>query len=206
MKWWNDLNSLSRCPGGRQYSGAFPEWDRLITASNPARMEEPCQFMRATLVCLLALPASGIRTSQTGNADPVKATSPNGEITILLFDAGAQTGKMVSTGGWSALRGRVPRQTADGTGAELGRDLVGLSAPGPGMHLLAMHPESVDATYLDPGGQNQHRAQSLQRRRAPISKTPPGRKVTIEAYRWSRLPLLRCWIKLSSSKIIWHCK
>ena len=136
-------------------------------------------IMRATLVCLLALPASGILTAQTGSADPVKVTSPNGEITILLFDAGVQTGKMdqPADGLRYAVEFHGKRLMEP---ARLGLDLVGQSALGPGMHILATQPESVDETYTIPAGKTSTVRNHYNGVRADFEDST-GRKLTIEA-------------------------
>ena len=45
--------------------------------------------LRVAPLCLLALFAAGTLTAQSNDKIPVKVTSPNGQITLLLFDAGA---------------------------------------------------------------------------------------------------------------------
>ena len=45
--------------------------------------------LRATLPYLLAIFTAGTLTAQTDNTTPVKVTSPNGQITLMLFDAAA---------------------------------------------------------------------------------------------------------------------
>ena len=50
-------------------------------------------ILRAVLFCLLALGASVVSSAQTNLTIPVKVISPNGQIDLLLFDAGAKASR-----------------------------------------------------------------------------------------------------------------
>ena len=111
-------------------------------------------ILRAVLFCLLALGASVVSPAQTNPTIPVKVTSPNGQIDLLLFDAGA-TDSHADT---SAPASEDLRYAIEFHGkrlmgtARLGLDLVGQPALGPGMHLKSTQPESEDETYMIPVG------------------------------------------------------
>ena len=137
---------------------------------------------RATLLCLIAFFAVQTLAAQTSPAAGVKVTSPNGEITVLLFDAGTPSG--------SPMRGR-PQATDDlryavefhgkrlMESARLGLELVGQPALGPGMHLKATQPESVDETYSIPVGKTSSVRDHYNGVRADFEDAS-GRKLTVE--------------------------
>jgi alpha-glucosidase len=139
---------------------------------------------RVTLLCLLALYAAGTLTAQTGNAAPVKVTSPNGQITLLLLDAGTAKSSAdqaaVETPPPADLRyavefhGRRLMETA-----RLGLDLVAQPALGPGMRLVAAQPETVDETYTIPVGKTRTVRDHYNGVRADF-EDPAGRKLTVE--------------------------
>ena len=113
--------------------------------------------LRGAPLCLLALFAAGTLAAQTNDKISVKVTSPNGQISLLLYDAGA-----AMSGGDQAAAGTPPagdlRYAVEFHGrrlmetARLGLELVGQPALGPGMRLTATEPESVDETYTIPVG------------------------------------------------------
>jgi len=111
--------------------------------------------LRAILPCFLALFTTANLAAQTGNANPVKVTSPSGEIAVLLFDAGTPDGSPVREGMQATddLRYAIEfhgKQLMES--ARLGLDLVGQAALGPGMRLKASQPEDIDETYSIPVG------------------------------------------------------
>ena len=48
--------------------------------------------LRTIVLCLLVLCAGGMLFAQDGSQNPVKVTSPNGQISVLLFEAGMPSG------------------------------------------------------------------------------------------------------------------
>ena len=110
-------------------------------------------ILRAVLFCLLALGASVVSSAQTNLTIPVKVISPNAQIDLLLFDAGAKDSQVDT----SAPASEDIRYAIEFHGkrlmgtARLGLDLVGQPALGPGMHLKSTQPESEDETYTYPG-------------------------------------------------------
>src|SRR5664280_843489 len=113
---------------------------------------ETMSTLRATLPCLLAIFSATTLTAQTANTTPVKVTSPNGQITLFLFEAA------VAKGSGEQLNAADLRYAVEFHGqrlmetARLGLDLVGQPALGPSMHLTGTKPESVDETYTIPVG------------------------------------------------------
>ena len=139
--------------------------------------------LRTTLLCLMALFATGYLSAETGKAAPVIITSPNGQITLLLFDAGAASGGQGDSKNPASddLRYAVEfhgKRLMEA--ARLGLDLAGQPVLGPGMHLTATHPESVDETYTIPVG----KTSSVRDHYKGVSaefEDANGRKLTIEA-------------------------
>ncbi len=129
--------------------------------------------LRITFLCLLTLAPAWSLIAQTGTPNPVQVTSPNGQITLLLFDAGAPNAT-------EDLRyavefhGKRLLETA-----RLGLDLVGQPALGPGMHLTASQPESVDETYTIAVGKTRSVRDHYNGIRADYEDAT-GRKLTIE--------------------------
>jgi alpha-glucosidase len=135
---------------------------------------------RATLLCLIALFATTALTAQTANTSPVKVISPNGQITLLLFDSGA------ATGGQADSKTNDLRYAVEFHGkrlmesARLGLDLAGQPPLGPGMKLTAITPESADETYTIPVGKTSSVRNHYNGVRADFTDAS-GRKLTIEA-------------------------
>ena len=136
--------------------------------------------LRATLPYLLAIFTAGTLTAQTDNTTPVKVTSPNGQITLMLFDAAAvkDSGEQLNAADLRyavEFHGRRLMETA-----RLGLDLVGQPALGPGMHLTSTQPESVDETYTIPVGKTSSVRDHYNGVRADFEDAS-GRKLTVEA-------------------------
>jgi hypothetical protein len=154
--------------------------------------------LRAALCFLLALFFAGAVTAQPASVDPVnhpndkdpslgapvKVSSPNGQITLLLFDAGtAQSSGDGSAGQAQAAAGlsyavefagqRMMEQ------ARLGLELAGQPALGPGMHLKATQPESADETYTIPVGKSSTVRNHYNGVRADF-EDGSGRKLSVE--------------------------
>ena len=139
--------------------------------------------LRTTLLCLTALFAAGALTAQTSKTAPVIITSPNGQITLLLFEAGAASGGQADSKNPAVgdLRYAVEfhgKRLMEA--ARLGLDLAGQPALGPGMHLTASHPESVDETYTIPAGKTSSVRDHYKGVQAEFEDAS-GRKLTIEA-------------------------
>ncbi|HEV2486990.1 MAG TPA: glycoside hydrolase family 97 protein [Terracidiphilus sp.] len=140
--------------------------------------------LRATLSCLLAIFFAGTLTAQTGTANLVKVTSPNGHITLMLLDAGAAKGGSEQAAAGTPASADL-RYAVEFHGqrlmetARLGLDLVGQPALGPGMHLTGTKPESVDETYSIPVGKTSSVRNHFNGVRADFADGS-GRKLTIE--------------------------
>ena len=111
---------------------------------------------RTVFLCFLTLCTSEALTAQTGSPAPLKVTSPNGQIALLLFDAAAR-----DASGQPAPESPAPnglRYAVEFHGkrlmaeSKLGLDLVGQPALGPGMKTTAAQPSSVDESYTIPVG------------------------------------------------------
>jgi len=137
---------------------------------------------RKTLLCLIASSTAINLAAQPAQQAPVRVTSPNGQIALLLFDSGAaNTGQAeVTNPPTNDLRyavefhGKRLMETA-----RLGLDLVGQLPLGPGMHLTAAHQESADETYTIPVGKTSGVRNHCNGVRAEFEDAS-GRKLTIE--------------------------
>lgn len=135
-------------------------------------------MIRSVLVCLFALSTAAGLSAQD-NANPTKATSPNGEITFLLF--AAQTASPGEAPSAPALQYAVDfhgKRLMDR--ADLGLTFVGQPELGPGMHVVATQPESADETYSIPVGKTSTVRNHYSGIRADLADGS-GRKLTIEA-------------------------
>ncbi len=130
------------------------------------------------MVSLLALCVAATIPAQTKIVGPVKVTSPNGEITLVLSEAGAGT----KNGGLSSsdltyaveFHGKRIMETA-----RLGLDLVGQKALGPGMRFVGSQAEKADETYTIPAGKTSSVRDHYNGVLADFAD-PDGRKMTIE--------------------------
>ena len=138
-------------------------------------------ILRTTLLCMLTLLASATLIAQGSNAIPVKVTSPNGQIAVLLFDAGAVDGQPdAMKPGSEDLHYAVDYRGRRLMGmARLGLDLVGQPALGPEMHLTATQPESADESYTVPVGKTRTVRDHYNGVRADFEDAS-GRKLTVE--------------------------
>jgi alpha-glucosidase len=141
--------------------------------------------LRATLVCLLALLFVDAAIAQGKVASPVKATSPNGQIVFLLFDAAAAT----EPGAPAPANPPAPaglRYAIDFHGkrliaeSRLGLDLEGQPPLGPGMSAAAVDSSSVDQSYTIPVGKTSTVRDHYNSVRADFVDAS-GRKLSIEA-------------------------
>ncbi len=138
-------------------------------------------ILRAVLFCLLALGASVVSSAQTNPTIPVKVSSPNGQIDLLLFDAGATESQVDTSAPASEdLRYAIEFHGKQLMGtARLGLDLVGQPALGPGMQLKSARRESEDEAYTIPIGKTRTVSNHYNGVRADFEDTT-GHKLTIE--------------------------
>jgi alpha-glucosidase len=131
---------------------------------------------RAVVLCLLALLA--VRTAPAQNPaknddkPAAKVTSPNGQITLLLFDAtvpGADLRYAVEFHGK-----RMIEQS------KLGLEFDGQPELGPGMRMTGSQPEAVDESYTIPVGKTSTVRNNYNGVRAEFEGAG-GRKLAIEA-------------------------
>lgn len=131
-------------------------------------------MIRSGLVCLLALITAAGLSAQDNNANPVKVSSPNGEITFLLFAGEAAPGQ---EGLQYAVEFHGKRLLDRG---DLGLKLVEQGDLGPGMRVTGTQPESADETYTIPVGKTSSVRNHYNGVRADLADGN-GRKLTIEA-------------------------
>ena len=131
-----------------------------------------------TMVSLLALCFATTLAAQTTIASPVRVTSPKGQITLLLSEAGAATNSgNLSSGNLTyavEFHGKRIMETA-----RLGLDLVGQQPLGPGMRLVASQAEKADDTYTIPVGKTSSVRDNYNGVLADFADAG-GRKLTIE--------------------------
>jgi alpha-glucosidase len=140
--------------------------------------------LRTVFLCLLTLCTSEALTAQTGSGAPLKVTSPNGQITLLLFDAAAKDASAQTAADSPApnsLRYAVEfhgkRLMAE---SKLGLDLVGQPALEPGMKTTAAQPSSVDESYTIPVGKTSTVRDHYNALHADFQDAA-GRRLTLEA-------------------------
>jgi len=141
--------------------------------------------LRAILLCLLVFFVVGTATAQTGNAGPIKVTSPNGQIAFLLFDGAptvdAEAQARRNAQGPEGLRYAVEfhgkRLLAE---SALGLEIEGQPALGPGMHRTGAQTDSVDESYSIPVGKTSTVRDHYNSVRADFADAS-GRMLTVEA-------------------------
>ena len=143
----------------------------------------PC--LRSTLICLgLLIAASSLPaqiTKQNNQQPAASVTSPNGQVALLVFDTiSASKAKTSAAGEQSGLRYAVEfhgkRLIAE---SQLGLELAGQPALGPGMVKTTAQPATVDQTYTIPVGKTSSVRDHYNAVSAQFSD-PSGRKLTIE--------------------------
>src|SRR5580704_7612155 len=143
----------------------------------------PC--LRSTLICLgLLIAASSLPaqiTKQNNQQPAASVTSPNGQVALLVFDTiSASKAKTSAAGEQSGLRYAVEfhgkRLIAE---SQLGLELAGQPALGPGMVKTTAQPATVDQTYTIPVGKTSSVRDHYNAVSARFSD-PSGRKLTIE--------------------------
>jgi len=135
--------------------------------------------LRATLLCLFVLsavaPIQAQAQSRAQEQEKVKVTSPNGQITVLLFEAAA-----TGTPQQASLRYAVEfhgKRLIEAS--RLGLELAGQAALGPGMHLTGAQAGSADETYTIPVGKTSQVRNRYNSVRADFADAS-GRKLSIE--------------------------
>lgn len=108
--------------------------------------------LRRTLPCLLAFCVAAAMNAQPNESGTLKVSSPNGQITFLLFD-GTVAPEASSQAGAPGLRYAVEFHGKRLLGeSALGMDIVGQPALGPGMRCTGEPIQSVDKNYTIPVG------------------------------------------------------
>jgi alpha-glucosidase len=142
---------------------------QIIRASLNWTVEEVMVKFCKGLCCLVAMLAIGASVAVSAQPAAVTVTSPNRQITLQLFDSDASNLQYAVE-----FHGQLMLKRAD-----LGLKLVGQPALGPGMHLKASHPESVDETYTIPVGKTREVRNHYNGVQADFEDAS-GRKLTVE--------------------------
>jgi len=140
--------------------------------------------LRTTVLSLLAFFSAITVTAQGTDASATRVTSPNGQITFLLFDAAAK-----ESSGRSAVEGAIPdglryavnfhdKRLMDRS--KLSLELAGQPALGPGMRLKAVQTGSTDLSYNIPAGKTSTVRDHYNSARVDFADAA-GRKLSIEA-------------------------
>ncbi|HUA97526.1 MAG TPA: glycoside hydrolase family 97 protein [Terracidiphilus sp.] len=134
--------------------------------------------LRLTLLSLLALCAVFPVTAQDTPAPAARVTSPDGQITLELFDGGpaANSGSRDSNTLSYAVDFHGKRMIAE---SALGLELEGQPPLGPGMRMTGSEPGAVDETYTIPVGKTSSVRDHYNGLRADFADAN-GRKLTIE--------------------------
>ncbi len=140
--------------------------------------------IRAALLCLLVLVGAAAVTAQSSDAPSVKVSSPNGQITLMLFDAApaAQAEGQASSATPAegdlhyAVEFHGKQLIAE---SRLRLELQGQPPLGPGMHKTNVQTESEDETYTIPVGKTRTVRNHYNGVRADFEDAA-GRKLTIE--------------------------
>ena len=138
---------------------------------------------RAVLFLGLALSTALTITAQNNNSDPVRAASPNGQITFLLFGKSNREGVAPTgeTDGGSSLQYAIEFEGKMLIGrGNLGLKLEGQRDLGPGMRVTETQPESADESYTIPVGKTRTVREHYNGVRVNLADSS-GRKLTVEA-------------------------
>ena len=139
--------------------------------------------LRTTLLCLTAFCAATLAPAQGTSAAPIKVASPNGEIVLLLFNAGELNGPagQGAPKGPPTLHYAVEFHGKRLMGeSNLGLELAGQPALGPAMHSTGAKAETVDQSYTIPLGKTSTVRDHYNGVRAEFEDAA-GAKLTIEA-------------------------
>ncbi|HEV2134408.1 MAG TPA: glycoside hydrolase family 97 protein [Terracidiphilus sp.] len=141
-------------------------------------------FLRVSMPCIFAMSLVAAVTAQTGGAPAAKVTSPDGQITLMLFNAsGGESGAQRRNGAPTEndLRYAVEFHGKQLIGeSELGLELEGQGPLGPGMRLTGSQGETVDQSYTIPVGKTSTVRDHYNGVRAEFTDGS-GRKLTVEA-------------------------
>lgn len=110
--------------------------------------------VRALVLALLGSCLVVTANAQTGGSGPLKVSSPNGQVTFLLYDAGTPpAGAQASQNAAAGLRYAVEFHGKALLGeSALGLEIVGQPALGPGMRSTGAETSSADESYTIPVG------------------------------------------------------
>ncbi len=134
-------------------------------------------LFRAFLLCLLALIAVQNVAAQVAGEVAAKVTSPNGQITFLLFNS--TPAKHPERSDWEKPPADALRYAVEFHGkrlvdhSKLGLEIAGQPALGPGMRSTSTQAASVDESYTIPVGKPARFATTITPR-ARNSRTRPG--------------------------------
>lgn len=129
--------------------------------------------LRAVLIGLLASSSVALLPAQSNNVPSMKVTSPNGQITLLLFDAAPVKGGDLHY----AVEFHGKQLIAE---SKLGLELTGQLELGPGMHKISAQTGSVDESYTIPVGKTTTVRNHYNGVHADFADAA-GHKLTIEA-------------------------
>jgi alpha-glucosidase len=141
-------------------------------------------ILRVTAPFFLAISLAAGVTAQTGGAPVARVTSPDGQITLMLFGASGGEGGAQRANG--APTGNDLRYAVEFHGkqlmveSELGLELEGQAPLGPGMRLTGSQTEAVDRSYTIAVGKTSSVRDHFNGVRAEFADAS-GRKLTIEA-------------------------
>ncbi len=124
-----------------------------------------------SLLCLPAVFGAALLAAQSSQPS-VTLTSPNGQITLRLFDAAQPAGDLQY-----AVEFHGKQLIAD---SRLGLELASHAALGPGMHKVSADTSTVDETYTIPVGKTSSVRDHYNSVRADFAEAA-GHKLTIEA-------------------------
>jgi len=123
--------------------------------------------LRAFLFCLLAFCVSEGAIAQGNDSGPMQVKSPNGQITFLLSDG-------------DDLRYAIEfHEKKLITESQLGLEIAGQAALGPGMRRVSAYPDSVDESYTIPVGKTSTVRDHYNSVREDFQDTA-GRKLSVE--------------------------
>ncbi len=140
--------------------------------------------LRVVVRLLLAFCLVAAVNAQSSESPAVQVTSPDGQITLLLFEASG-TANSGAAGSGAPTAGDL-RYAVDFHGkrmigeSRLGLSLEGRPALGPGMRMTGSQTEAVDRTYSIPVGKTSTVRNHYNGVRAEFAD-PQGRKLEIEA-------------------------
>ena len=138
--------------------------------------------LRVTLLCLPAVFGATLLAAQGSEKPSVSISSPNGQITLLLFDAapgaGGQTPTATPATGLHYAVEFHGRQLI--AASKLGLELAGQTALGPGMRTTGAQTASVDESYTIPVGKTSTVRNHYNGARADFADNA-GHKLTLEA-------------------------